>query len=399
MGKYTVTSVNYVTPSILGLSLERQQGEKLFTFLPGQYATISFVKHMRPSAVRCFSIASSPNDQDILQFGIRIGGRFTKALTGLSVGDSVVVGGPFGSFTFDSHTQRNIVMCAGGIGITPFMSMMRYATQLRLDNQLSLVCSVRSQNDIPYFDELKSLADQNPYLKLAFVVDSGGTDLIPYQHRIFTGRISPEVFDEVTGGDYNEPSFFICGPPPFMKGTASMLSGRGVSADRIITEAFSQGPHKQTGRSRGWPFNIYMMGAVGSLVASVVVMSNDMMKSIPPSLLPESLTNDQLASSGRAQDLDALVNVLQAQLATSTKSPSLLAAEKEAVDAQAKADDINKQNAAITGGTYAVSSGATNSGSSASSSSSATTPAPTPTPTPVHVPVCTTSSKGVQTCI
>jgi ferredoxin-NADP reductase len=390
MAKYIVTWVDRITPTILGLSLQRKSGKPL-QFLPGQYATISYYKNHRPSAARCFSIASSPALPDRLEFGVRIAGKYTTALTTLTPGDIVTIDGPYGSFVFDSTTQQKIVMCAGGIGITPFMSMMRYASQLHLTNDLSLVFSVRDQNDIPYFEEIKHLSTTNPHLKVAFVVASGDTNLIPSEHQVFTGRISPEVLHEVTGGDFREPSFFICGPPPFMKGTSVILASNGVSKDRIITEAFSQGSHKQTGRSRGWPFNIYVMGAVGALASSVVVMSTDMAKSLPPMLLPTTLTNDQTAFNGRAQDLDTLVNNLQAIVAQNAKSPSVIAAEKDVADAQAKADEVNKQNAAITGGTYVA--------SSSSSSSSSSSASATPTPVPVHVPVCTTSSKGVKTCI
>jgi len=261
-----VVSNEALTPSTSLLTLRLGDDERPFAFVPGQYAAINFYQGARPSAARCFSIVSSPTEAGLLQFSIRNGGHYTGALSRIMPGDDVAVRGPFGGFVFDQARDSEAVFLAGGIGITPFISMIRYLTKIEASNTVTLVYSCRNQDDIPFVDELKRLSSVNPNFRVVFVIGQGATDRLQGQ-LVTTGFISPELIDRVVRGMLVVKAFYICGPPPFMKGMAGNLHRQGVPESHVLTEAFGQGANRQTGKIQSWPFNVYVLGAVSLALA------------------------------------------------------------------------------------------------------------------------------------
>lgn len=228
------TSINF---GVLLLTLRAKNPNDRFPFAPGQYVSIGFKRGGRPTPVRCFSIVSSPNETK-LQFGMRIHGHFTRAAARLQPGDKVKVNGPFGDFTF-SQDDRQIVMLAGGIGITPFISMVRYATEARLPMNITLLYTSRSANT-PFANELLELADKNPRLRIYFFNTSEGrTPASTQLAKFINGSITQAHLERLTTGAYAGSSYFICGPKGFMKGMQKGLERSGVDASYIITESFA----------------------------------------------------------------------------------------------------------------------------------------------------------------
>ncbi len=310
MRTYFVQAVQNITPTTLLLTLKRDMGERPLAFQPGQYAAISFEHRGKKSAARCFSIVSPPTDQDTLQFSMRIHGRFTAALSRLQPNDIVDVSGPFGGFVFDIAQDGQAVFLAGGIGITPFMSIMRYLARLNADNQVVLLYSCQTQDDIPFGEELLAIQKQHPNLRTIFVIGKGPTDKLPAANAA-TGFIAAELLDKATGGSYSAQKFFICGPPGFMKAMSGIVAKKGVSKDRIMTEAFTQSSPKQTSILRSWPANVYALGAVGIVLGSATVMVSDLLRTLPPTTtLAPTKTTPFLVTTARNTKLDQLVNTI-----------------------------------------------------------------------------------------
>lgn len=394
MYTYFVQSVEQITSSTLLLTLEKSSEEShIFSFQPGQYAAISFMRKGRPSAARCFSVVSSPTDQNILQFSMRTRGRYTSALTKLKKGDQVSVRGPFGGFVFDTERDQNAVFIAGGIGITPFMSMMQFATKLEIKNDITLIYGVASQDDIPFKEMLDEMEAKNPHLKIVYVVGGGPTNKLPHK-TVATGFINADILD-LYAEHYTEATYFICGPPPLMNGLVKVLQAKNVPKYRLITEAFAQGSHRQTGKVHSWPQNMYILSGVGIAMGSFAVMVADMVNSLPQTNLVKGdgaidLLSDQ---TDREKDLDALVNNLPRLKEKKTNSKAVAKALR----------DARKKSSSNSGSSDPVyyyapstsassSSGGSSSGGSSSSGGGSSTPAPTPDP------VCTTSQSGVTTC-
>lgn len=231
-----ILAIEAITPTALQLTLVRPGSEIFPPFLPGQYATLSFPGHVAIKSERSFSIASSASRRDTLQFGIRITGRYTDALRYLVAGDDVAVRLPFGSFTIDPEIDQSIVFLAGGIGVTPFLSIIRTAADTHLPNDLRMIYSVRSLEDAPFLQELQSLEKKNPHFKLITAVSEKTESA---DRSIVEGRITQNLIESVSGNSTWDKSFFICGPHPFMKTMEKYLSVFQVPQARIRTEKFS----------------------------------------------------------------------------------------------------------------------------------------------------------------
>lgn len=384
MYRYTVKRNEQLTPSVMLLTLAYDPGEtKSFGYRPGQYAAIAFGHGRHVGHARCFSIASSPNNPDELQFGVRIGGKFTHGLQHIKPGDRVDVRGPFGGFIIDPQHHKELVLIAGGIGITPFMSMLRHIHSTPYPYNIKLLYGVQDQHDIPFYEEIKQIAADVPNLSVTLAVSHGDVDALKGQH-VVQGRVDGALLHEALENRPAEKTVFICGPPPMMNSLVEAAAIRGVPNEQIVTEAFKQGQHRQTGKITSWPRNMYVLGGVGIVIGGFVITALDIVKNLPT----KHLTNDANAQralqskSSRAADLDTLVNSFAPDANTG----------KTASPAAAKAIEDAKQAAA---------SSTSTSGSSSSSTSptTTTTPTPKPAPAPAPAPVCTTSQSGVTTCV
>jgi len=368
---YRVVANDRLTPSTIRVTLELDaKNKRPFIFSPGQYAAISFLRNGRPSVARCFSIVSSPTRVNQLQFSMRTHGRFTTALARVNIGDVVQVRGPYGGFVFDPERHGDSIFIAGGIGITPFMSMVQYATDTQSARKVSLIYGVQSQDDVPFHVDLDALMARNPNLDVTYAVSKGAVDAITVG-QVVNGRVNTDLLRSKLIG--TSKTVFICGPPAFMNGMVKSLTGLGVPRHQIITEAFNQGPHRQTGKVASWPQNMYTLGALGVAIGSLAIMVIDIMKSLPSTPLTATEgPNTPLTTSGqREKDLDALVNGLT--------------------------ENLNRPNSPTVG----VAPTTTQSTASSSTPQQSTTPTPvvsTPAPAPVQQK-CTTSQSGVTTCV
>lgn len=311
MHKYIVTANGKMTTTTQLLTLQAKHPTDAFHYEPGQYAAISFKRKYRPTPTRCFSIVTAPEETAVLQFSMRNKGRFTRAVTGLKPGDIVSVRGPFGGFIIEPNHAAKIVLLAGGIGITPFMSMIRHAALTQSATDITLLYSCPNQQDVPFGEELIKLEQTNPHFSIVFAISAGPIDRLS-REQVYSGRIDADLLESVTNGTFTDRTFFICGPPGFMKGLSAVLTGKAVDKQQIVTEAFSQGPNRQTGEMRDWPFNMYALAVVGVVLGSFIIMLSDLFKTLPPILKSNSAQAAAAAqvNNVRQTNLDSLVNNL-----------------------------------------------------------------------------------------
>jgi ferredoxin-NADP reductase len=271
---YEVISCKNVSPTTAVYTLHNTDPDRPLPYQPGQYATMSFMRNGRPTPARCFSIASSPTEQHVLQFAMRIKGRYTQAVTKhVQEGDKLTIGGPFGSFVFNAERDKAAVFMAGGIGIAPFMSMIRYATRLELDNEIVLLYASRSQADAPFAEELMYHEQKNPHFKVVYVMGEG--ELTRFAgHQAINGFVTPDLLDQVIGGNYAPYSFFMCGPPPFMAPLEAALIEKGVPKSRILAEAFNQ-TKRMSEKGLSWPAKIYSLTATSLLLTPAIAIVGD----------------------------------------------------------------------------------------------------------------------------
>jgi len=199
-----------------------------FAFKPGQAITL-LLPDPPPEAnskQRIFSLVSAPFESDlVVATRMREGSAFKRALKQLPDGAKLQLRGPRGTMTLHEDRSRAAVFIAGGIGITPFMSMLRQAAHDRLDQRLLLICSNRRPEDTPFLAELEALAlKYGQFRMLARMTDRDGF-------------VDAAAIESLVG-DTPRPVYYFAGPPAMVGAMKAVLRGAGVGDADVRSEQF-----------------------------------------------------------------------------------------------------------------------------------------------------------------
>lgn len=205
-------------------SIKWRSGQYMFYTLPNDNPD-------NRGVTRYFTISSAPFEKFIM-LTTRINDQsssFKKSLTNMSIGDTIEASGPDGNFTIDSdligveHHNKNYVFIAGGIGVTPFRSILLDLDHKKLPVNVQLLYA-NSDNNIVFKDEFDSLIGKNPNFKIQYF-------------------ISPARIDEKTFSTFNSQlstlNFYISGPTKMVDEFSNMLKTLGVSEKNIKLDHFS----------------------------------------------------------------------------------------------------------------------------------------------------------------
>ncbi len=206
----------------------------------GQYASIRLKKGGDWSMPHPFTISCAP-ESDFLQFTIKKAGEFTSSIQDIKPGEEVKVAGPLGKFLSGIDSKENIVMVAGGVGITPFLSLLRHFRMQGIMNNAMLVWVNRDRNEMLAVDELRQMTKE---LRLRIINSfSREDDAAKYFDSAFpgmlyqTGRFSAETLERY---DIDKSSAtYICGPPAMQEAAIETLVNYGIARDLIETESFT----------------------------------------------------------------------------------------------------------------------------------------------------------------
>jgi predicted ferric reductase len=218
---YQVQSVREVGTGITEIALV-PLGRPV-SFAPGQFAML-FLEgkdgwHRHP-----FTITSSPQDK-VLRFAIKALGDETSRLADVvEVGMPAVIGGPFGRFSHEKGTSRQLWI-AGGIGVTPFLSWLRALDNHPLRGRVDFFYTSASA-DPPYTAEIRELANRHDMLHVHFVDSSR------------EGHLTAERVMATAAGNPDALSVFLCGPVEMVRSFQSDFRRAGVASRRIYREYF-----------------------------------------------------------------------------------------------------------------------------------------------------------------
>jgi len=215
-------------------------------FKAGQFMELTLIDPPETDAEgnsRAFSINSAPDDPDLL-FATRLRDTaFKRVLQRMSLGTEIRVEGPFGNFMLHNDGGRPAVLLAGGIGITPFRSIVRRAAHEGLPHRIVLFYSNRRREDAPFLDELRSLARENPNFTFVPTMTHTSGSHLHWQGE--TGYLDHEMISKhlnggtPTAGNPARPIYYIAGPPQMVAALHEMLNKSGVDDDDIRTEDFA----------------------------------------------------------------------------------------------------------------------------------------------------------------
>ena len=157
---------------------------------------------------------------------------FKRSLVEMPEGAAVEVEQPKGSFTLPEDTSKRYAFIAGGIGITPFRSMLRYIADKGLDYDITLVYSNRDVESTAFLDELKELESVVPRCRVIFTMtDDPSWD---GDSRMLDADVLRDLL-----GDLESFHFMIAGPPPMAKSVEGSLLEAGLSEDQVQSDSFS----------------------------------------------------------------------------------------------------------------------------------------------------------------
>jgi ferredoxin-NADP reductase len=207
-----------------------------FSFAAGQFVML-FVDVEGNQDVRPFSISSSPAHGGWIEITKKIGdSRYSQNLNSLKEGDAVKIKGPSGRFILEEK-EKIVVMLAGGIGVTPFRSMLYYATDKNLPTRFVLFYSNKTPDDIAFREEFEDLADKNKNIRIVYTVTRPEESNQKWTGP--TGRIDEKMIRNNTDiHTLNTALFYVAGPPSMVDAMVSTLKGMGVPHERIRVERF-----------------------------------------------------------------------------------------------------------------------------------------------------------------
>jgi len=245
--RYRVTAAKELDQSVMEVTMTPENGS--MTFTPGQFVYVTFtsdamsreffpfsitsageseVVEFRPGAVRSqfhpFSITSGPRDKD-LKIAAKAVGDYTRAMHYLEQGALATVEGPYGAFSYKNVPSAKQIWVAGGIGVTPFVSMARSLGGEDPGIDIDFYYGMEHGDEGYFLDELEDIARRHPSFKV-----------IPYP-RDELGFMTAEDIAK-RSGDLKDKDILICGPPGMIDNLHAQFVARGVPERQIHFEKF-----------------------------------------------------------------------------------------------------------------------------------------------------------------
>jgi hypothetical protein len=248
------------TADVCSLVLSPHDRKPLPTFQPGQYLTFRLaIPGREKPIIRCYSVSDrhraasyrvsikrvmSPADAPAAPPGL-VSNYFHEQL---GVGDILDVQAPRGNFFLDSEKQRPAVLVAGGVGVTPLLSMAQSVAEEGAGREILIFYGVRNGASHAFKTELEEVAQRHANIRLVVCYSQPAAEDEAGEGRDYhhAGRVTLELVKSYLQSTNYE--FYICGPPPMMESLVGPLAKWGVAKSDIHTEAF--GP-ATVGKSRG----------------------------------------------------------------------------------------------------------------------------------------------------
>ena len=210
------------------------EGHEGMRFQPGQFAWVTFGRSVWMVREHPFSFSSSAERSDRVAFTIKENGDFTNHIGKTKLGTVAYLDGPHGVFTIDRWAGvKGAVFVAGGVGMTPIMSMLRTLADRGDTRRFVLIYGCATWDEVTFRDELSQLKKQLD-LNVVIVLDDP-----PENWDGEAGRIDKAVFNRHLPEDRAELEYFICGPSAMMESVCDLLPTLGVPAERIEQEEFN----------------------------------------------------------------------------------------------------------------------------------------------------------------
>lgn len=264
-----IASKKYETADVISVCFETKAAA--VNFQAGQFVrlTLPGVANDARGSSRFFSLASSPTEKNFIMIATKISeSPFKQQLAKLAVGEVVNISGPFGKFVLTNTASKQHVFLSGGIGITPFRSMLKYATDKKLPHKIVLLYSNQTPEDVVFKEDLEKIAAENPNITIVNTItrpETSNNATLRQGLRLSSVRLSspPKPAERPQGKqlhnnnliweagridkamiskfarDIPNSIFYICGPPSMVETLATMVKDMGISDEHLKLERFT----------------------------------------------------------------------------------------------------------------------------------------------------------------
>jgi len=224
--RFFVRRLKYVVNDIVSLpdntiEIEATPKDKALNFIPGQFVFMNFVSKNVSNEYHPFSISSASGNP--IRIAIKELGDYTNKIKNIQKGDLINIEGPYGNFNFKNYSKKQ-TWIAGGIGITPFMSMLRYIKENNSDYDIDLYYSVKDESGLIFKDEIEKIALDKK------------VNVVLWRSNI-NGFISAQSIKDKTK-DLLDRDILICGPLVMMTALKKQFVQLGVKRNKIHSEEF-----------------------------------------------------------------------------------------------------------------------------------------------------------------
>jgi predicted ferric reductase len=234
---YRVSGIREINRGVWDIELSPAESETALAFFPGQFSFVTFHrKRGLPEEEHHWTMSSSPAQLDSISFTIKELGDFTATIGKTRIEDTATLHGAFGRFSYTFHPEEDdFVFVAGGIGITPIMSMIRHMRDTSSAAQVLLIYANRNRGSIAFRDELAEISrGEEPHLKEIHILSDPDNEWEGEK-----GRIDAEKLNKYCDGRFAGRAFYLCGPTALVGPVTNILLKAGVPSKRIHTEIFS----------------------------------------------------------------------------------------------------------------------------------------------------------------
>ncbi len=225
-----------IADGTMAFRFEKPEG---FSFKAGQHVSVRLIDPPETDEEgnkRTFSLITAPYEDHIAVATRMRDTAFKRVLKTMPIGTPVEIIDPRGSMTLHVNTDRPAVFLAGGIGITPFRSMIRHAIHEKLEHKIILFYSNRTPESAAFLDELAETDRQILNFTLIATMTDMASSTQPWSGQ--TGYITEEMIRGAVG-DGMQPVYYLAGPPGMVAAMNGVLERLGVSEDDIRSEEFS----------------------------------------------------------------------------------------------------------------------------------------------------------------
>jgi benzoate/toluate 1,2-dioxygenase reductase subunit len=239
IGKEIITSDGYSEPGLAYVTVQLVEPD-IKPFRPGQFCSIRVAEGF----FRAYSIASDYKNFSQYKFLVSISheGIGANFFRNCQIGDQIDFLGPNGHFFIKTPVSENLIFCATGTGIAPFIPMIQFLIDNKCDSKIALLHGMKEENNLSFYQEIhENFKNKCPNFISSFFVSRSSKESSQFKK----GRITDEI-KKLDLTKHNKTQFYLCGHPDMVHEISTYLLEKGISEENIISEEFtSPGFHQR----------------------------------------------------------------------------------------------------------------------------------------------------------